>query len=160
MNKDLISGLISVIALACGFWFGGESVSMVSVTGLSVLLVLGIISSIVLRANFLRRAGMVLATISLFGIGWYLGRIETARAFNQCVEKGGLVRLSLSSYFQTRGSFPDLLSQLELSEIPGNRLLRPSLLSYAKVGTGYQLSFSDGFITHSSSESEDFLAHK
>jgi hypothetical protein len=160
MKKGILSGVVSFVALASGFWFGGDSEAIISVTGVGVLIFLCIAALVSSSARLLSRVTLVVVTFFLFGFGWYLGRAEMSSAFNQCVEDGESVRQALSSFSKVNGHFPESLRELQLSKVPGKRILHSGLLSYARRDTGYLLTFSDWLVTHSANESEGFVARK
>lgn len=101
--------------------------------------------------------GLPLAAFVTCGL---IGLADSARAFNECVEKGELVRHALADYKREHGSFPPSLDRLGMVGIPGRLTFGGSILQYRARDAAYSLSFADGVVDWSSSESAPFDAVK
>lgn len=99
------------------------------------------------------------ASLTLFGVAFFVGSLSFGRAFNECVEKGEEVRVQLREYFEKKNQYPERLSQLEGFGLCG-RIIRPTVFEYKKTNDGYILSFRDWLVEHTATEAEPFMAYK
>lgn len=80
-------------------------------------------------------------------------------AYNECIQKGEVVRKQLSEFYQINQQYPEQLSQTQSPQLC-KPIFHGSILNYHKTANGYWLSFDDGFVEHLASESTEFIAHK
>ena len=111
------------------------------------------------RAGRMMAIGAAVGIYLLFLVVWFTGSSEANVAFNDCVDNGESVRMELAKYKSLHGRYPETLDQLD-THLPGRLLLPPHLLRYERTSSGYRLGFSDFLVSHSSTESEEFMAHK
>lgn len=91
--------------------------------------------------------------LAAFITGGLLGLADSARAFNECVEGGELVRHALAVYKRETGAFPPSLDRLGMVGIPGRLTFGGSILRYRATDAAFSLTFTDGVVEWSSSES-------
>ena len=142
MWRRVLQGLVMLLALLAGFWFGGElsrTPSVLTVVAVAGSVLLGDLVGTSERWQG-RVASAALAALCFSG-GWYLAGREIDRAYAECARRGEEVRQVLRSYHDLHGAYPDSLSELHGIDLPGDRLLRGSLLEYSRTGSGYVLSF-------------------
>ena len=104
--------------------------------------------------------GVASAIVLLGAGGWYAGRVNATAAFNDCLERGEAVRVSLARFEARNGRFPQGLDRLAHRDLPGRRWLRGTVLAYRSTAQGYELSCSDWLVTHQATESTAFAAQK
>lgn len=124
----------------------------------AILLLPPIMAIAVVRQTGLRAILAVLLVI-VGAAAMQAGSTERARAFNECVERGEEVRQALKEYRQATGRYPAALSDLGRT-LPCQPALWRNLLAYAPSDRGYALSFGDGLVTFSATESALFDARK
>ncbi len=153
--------LFAALALGAGIWIGEDNSEPISAVLFIALFGGGLIAYILtpLKSARGRLISMAAAGLVLFG-GWIFGRNSAGAAFNDCVANGKSVRAALADYQVKNGTFPLHLDRLELAGLPGDRLLRASLLIYRRTPEGYELSFSDWLVTHRATETDAFTAWK
>jgi hypothetical protein len=93
-------------------------------------------------------------------LSFFIGQEERSVAFDDCVKNGEYLRKSLSEYYDAHGSYPKNLSDLKINDIPGKLFLKINICEYSSKKDSYKLGFSDWLITHSATESEEFMGHK
>jgi hypothetical protein len=100
------------------------------------------------------------AMIAVYALTFFGGQDSFGRAFNECIERGGEVRILLAEYHRSHSVYPEALNQLR-SPMPCGRISRPTILTYERTTTnGYTLGFRDWLIDHTASEEASFFAHK
>jgi hypothetical protein len=151
--------------LACfyTFWWGEAGL------GLRVLTIVLIFGAVVCAILFfaIQRYWPKLLLNSLLAVTLYvcwcgaylLGNNSFGNAYNACVSDGESVRSALQSYYQAHQAYPASLSELNI-KLPGERLLRPTLMNYSLTSLGYKLSFADLMVEFIATQSQPFQAHK
>ena len=93
-------------------------------------------------------------TISVFVViaSYLIGGVLARGAFYECENNGDDVRRLLADFHRENGRYPDDLSVLPMSRMPGERLLRDSVLRYGRTEAGYLLSYSDWAAEHRATE--------
>jgi hypothetical protein len=154
------AGLV-VAVTGIAMWFGEDPSSVVPAGVFALLFAGGMLGYLTAPHPTLPSRLFVVGTVVL-GIagGWYTGRTVVNRAFNDCVQRGESVRVSLSRFHLKHGEFPTSLDQLARGDLPGRRWLRGSILVYRPTPDGYELSFSDWLVTHRATERAPFAAQK
>lgn len=89
-------------------------------------------------------------------VAYLLGGVFARGAFQECERNADDVRRLLAEFFREHGEFPADLSQLPMSRMPGERLLRGSVLCYRQTEQGYELSYSDWAAEHRATETGDW----
>jgi len=143
-GHNLLLVFVAVLSLVAGFWFGGDlrdAISPWAIIALGVCVLLGNLLGSPTSAQ--RRALSALLVGVLFAGGWYLADREIDRGFVDCVERGNEVREALELHHRMHGAYPMSLDELVGIDLPGERILRRSLLSYTRTSKGYELSFAD-----------------
>lgn len=139
--------LVVVLAasLVAGLWFRGAEDHSVSPPAVIVL------SLCVLMADLLGppksrkgRMGAALLSGVLFAAGWYLGGRELNAALDHGARNSETVRVALEDYRERTGEYPESLDELTGFDLPGRRLLRGTVLQYARTDSGYVLWYRDG----------------
>jgi hypothetical protein len=156
--KPYYQTVLPILLLIAAFWWGegGGGIDAIMSACIAALLV-----SVVVFFTQLKRVFKVLAYLflsALFIGAFIAGQASSGRAFNECVEHGNDARAKLQAYFLAHQSYPATL--YELNQVPCNRILRASILSYQPTKQGYQLYFGDSFVSFTATESKPFEAHK
>jgi hypothetical protein len=137
--------LVWMVSFAAGFWFRGglaQAMTLWAVAALAVCVLLSdLLGSPESRTKRMAAAG--LAGV-LFATGWYFGGRELETATAECAQRVEEVRDALEDHRRVVGQFPESLDELEGIDLPGRRVLRGSLLQYARTSDGYLLWFRDG----------------
>ena len=149
-----------VTAVAWGIWCGGDltkflGISPLGIVGASALLVI----STLVHKHTMGKFFLLGGTIIAIAVGWNLGHRYALSAFNECVNRGEVVRDELARFKDRSGRYPDDLSALEMN-LPGQRLLRGNILNYQKTDKGYDIRFQDWLVTHTADEESGFCAQK
>ena len=152
-------GVALLIAAGAGFWLGGDLRPLPGPADLAVALLVTLVAGSLVASGLAARAGAGLLALLVFAGAWLGGAHEARVAFNGCVARCEEVRERLEGHRSTAGTYPDDLSELG-GNLPGDRMLRGSLLHYARQGTGYVLEFSDSFVVHTATDSEGCFARK
>ena len=152
--------LILLTATAWGIWCGGDltkflGLSFLGFIGMAILLGL---STQIFR-NKIGQISLIIGLIAATTAGTILGSGYASRAFNECVDRGELVRQELSKFNSEEGHYPNSLSELKM-DLPGQRLLRGNIFDYQKTEAGYEIKFQDWLITHVADEHSGFYAQK
>jgi hypothetical protein len=151
---------ILVTSFTWGIWCGGDLTEFlrISLAGFIGAFGLLVISTLISRTA-LGRISMAIGTIAAISMGFVLGSGYATSAFNDCANRGEVVRKELARYKDQKGRYPNDLSELEM-DLPGKRLLRGNILNYRRTEKGYDLQFQDWLITHVANESSEFFAQK
>lgn len=152
---------LSVIATGASIWLGEDLRSVIH-TGAFLLVPCSFLLGYLVTPGSSVAGRLCVACIIVLGTagGWYLGRTTATGAFNDCIARGEMIRVSLARFRTEHGGFPDDLDQLGLRDLPGERWLRGYLLAYRRTPDGYELGFSDWLVAHRATESEAFVARK
>jgi hypothetical protein len=153
--------LLTAFALLGGEWLGeGEDAPLVRLAVLGALmLAVGVTGTLIHRPRWPKGVAAGVAAALLGCVGFWAGDRIATRAFNSCVERGEEVRVALTQYRARVGHYPDSLEDLGYA-LPGNRLLRPSILVYERRGNGYVLRFGDWLVRHSATDERGWFAVK
>lgn len=160
MGRRALQGLIMVLSLGAGFWFGGaltRTPSAVAIGAAAVCVLLGDVAGGGERWE--RRVVSALLAGLCFSGGWYLAGREIDAAYAECAQRGEEVRQALKTYHDVHHAYPESLSELRGVEIPGERILRPGLLDYSRTGKGYVLSFGDTLVRNTATDQQPFFYH-
>ena len=147
-----------VLAGAVGLWFGEGLGGLPGISeGVAALRVCGIAVATVRRP--VPRIGAAVLALAVFVGSWVAGSWEAGKAYGASVDACEDIREELVRFRRMTGAFPAELSELE-HPLPGNRILRGSVLTYSREGDGYVLQISDWLVTHWASNSDSCTAHK
>ncbi len=171
--------IVTALAFLIAIWFGEENRQA---RGLAWLLYRGGLAGLFAAASafvvgipvsvyLLSRRGslsqpMVVAAFTSCAIfasaagGFAVGDRSRSRATNQCFTQGEEIRRALDRYRAVHGSYPRLLSQLPGIRLPGQRLLRGSVLEYERTSNGYNLVVEDPIMITSATETHGFVSTK
>lgn len=159
LRKFISAALLASTGLT-GFWFGEGFLPLISSWVLLALIALPLATAALAphRDSFHVRTTLMAAALLFIG-AWFAGQTNAGRAFDDCVARGEEVRLALRSYRLEQGRFPEQLDDLGI-DLPGQRLLHSTLLTYqAKVGD-YRLSFANALVEHVANARYPFLLPK
>lgn len=145
------------------FYHGGLS-GLLSAAAIFVLST-AISVHVLLRLSSWRRPWMLTAVIScalvaLSTIGFVLGDRSKSRAIHSCFDHQEDVRKALRTYHSVHGSYPASLDSLTGVQIPGDRILRGSVLNYRSTDDGYVLSVADPLMISEATETHGFISSK
>jgi len=160
-TKWCLTVALGIVVVAMGVWFGEDLTSGVPSAAILLAVVSGLL--VYLVSPYPSLAGtLCVASIVLIcaAAGWYMGRTTATSAFNDCIERGEMVRVALQQYQERHGAFPGDLSELRPFDLPGQRWFRGSLLTYRRTPSGYELNFSDWLVTHGATEAQAFASEK
>jgi hypothetical protein len=152
-----------LIGLTTITWWDGEDL-MRPLDSAALSTVLAIVCAAIMARLSARplwiRAGSALAAL-VVASGSHLWAASLAQhAFNECVVRGEDVRSALARFRHQHECYPERLTDLSETSIPGRRYLRPNLLQYRPTPSGYDAWFGDWLVTFSASEQHGFGAHK
>ena len=157
MLRKICSSLLLIATGLTGFWFGEGNVALVSTTALLAFVAMPLAAVAVAPRRDPSRVRMRLVAGALLFIGaWTAGQTSLHKAVEDCVLHGEEVRLALRAYRLQHGEFPEQLSELPV-ELPGGRLLHPSILDYQRVERDYRLSFTNAGIRYLANARYPFL---
>jgi hypothetical protein len=165
--KPYYQSLLLMLLLSLGFWWGegGGGIGALMQACIAAMIVSAVVFFIKMKLAFKALAYLCLSIVLMSA--FLFGQASNGRAFNECVAHRGEVRALLQAYFQEHQHYPPTLSALNLavssaasSKVPCNRILRSSILNYQLTKQGYQLYFSDAFVSFTATESQPFDAHK
>jgi len=158
MGRAVLLGLV-LFVIVFAFWHGEGGSPPWEIEPISGALIAAFTVAAVTRGSYSVRAIGGLVSFVLYAIAFLLGGQSFGHAYNECVEKGEVVRTQLATYRSREGHFPDRLNQLDEFDL-GGRILRATVLEYERTEMGYTLSFRDWLVEHRATESEPFAAHK
>lgn len=155
--RKFLSALLLLVTGLSGFWLGEGFVPLISTTALLAFIALPLaVAALAPRRDGFQVRVTLLAAGLLFVGGWSAGQTSAGKAFDDCLSRGEEVRLALADYRLQHGRFPARLADLAV-DLPGWRLLRPSLWSYQPREGDYRLSFSNGLVRHVANARYPFL---
>ena len=146
-------------AAGVGVWFGEGQRPLPGPPEFVVATFVALVAPAVAGSGLAQRVLVALVALLAFGGSWIAGSHEASAAFNDCVVRCEEIRDQLERYRSKSGTYPDFLSELGGS-LPGDRILRGSLLHYSRHGTGYKVEFSDWLAMHTATDSQPCSAHK
>ncbi|WP_312588743.1 hypothetical protein [Comamonas terrigena] len=160
MSKPAIASLLTVFAMALGYWLGEHHFSVLPVWQLLPVCAPAAVSFFLLRGDGGRTCALVAGCcLAATVFAWLIGSRSATAAFNQCVADGEGIRVQLAAYRQQHGHYPFQLRQLD-SDLPCQLFFPPQFLHYSANGGRYVLSFSDAFVVHRATDTEAFVASK
>ena len=152
---------LGVVGICVAVWLGEDLKSNVPSATIFLALVSGLfVYWVSPYSSLASKHGIASVVMLCVAGGWYMGRTIAISAFNDCVERGEIVRVALQQYQAQYDEFPENLRDLRLHDLPGRRWLRGTLLSYQRTLEGYELSFSDWLVTQRATETTRFVAEK
>ena len=149
---------VLVLTGLAGLWFGERLAGLPEVPELVAVLVACGAAFATVRRRLARIGAGVLALATFTG-SCLAGDWEAGRAYNAAVGECEEIRTALERYRGTTGGFPAELSELN-RRLPGNRLLRGSIIDYSRAEHGYIFTISDWLVSHVATESAPCTAHK
>ena len=93
---------------------------------------------------------------SVLVLSWIVGATDQGNAYQDCMKKGEQLRGALSQYHKIHGHYPDDLTQLGWTTLPGKRFIGSTILKYEIRKDGYKMHFSGGPTSVVATESEPF----
>lgn len=155
--RKLLSAALLVTTGLTGFWLGEGFLPLISSWVLLALIALPLATTALAphRDNFHVRTTLLAAAL-LFIAAWFAGQTTAGRAFDDCLARGEEVRLALRSYRLEQGRFPEQLDDLGI-DLPGQRLLHSTLLTYQAKEGDYRLSFANALVEHVANARYPFL---
>ncbi|MCD4689669.1 MAG: hypothetical protein K8R55_10115 [Desulfuromonadaceae bacterium] len=140
-----------------GFWLGEGFLPLISSWVLLALIGLPLATAALAprHDSFHLRTTLLAATLLFIG-AWFTGQTVAGRAFDDCLARGEEVRQALGSYRLQQGQFPQQLSDLAI-DLPGQRLLHATLLTYQPKEGDYRLSFANTLVEHVANARYPFL---
>jgi len=155
------AAFLFILATLGAFWLG-EHPRRTFLSGYEILIgiVFAIAAGLLLLnrgRNIARNAAIFLALVYCFA--FMAGVKEANLAFNDCVDNGEQAREELAKFHAIHGRYPSDLAELCV-KLPGQLILPPNTLNYARTPTGYKMYFGDWLVTHEATESDSFFAHK
>ncbi|WP_291591370.1 hypothetical protein [Comamonas sp. UBA7528] len=160
MSKPAIASLLTVFAMALGYWLGEHHFSALPVWQLLPVFALAAASFYLLRGAGVRTCALVAGCcLAATVFAWLIGSRSAAAAFNQCVADGEGIRVELAAYRQQHGHYPSHLKQLG-SNLPCQLFSPPQFLQYSAHANSYVLSFSDAFVVHRATDTQAFFSSK
>ena len=160
MSKPAIASLLTVFAMALGYWLGEHHFSALPVWQLLPVCAPAAVSFFLLRGAGVRTGALVAGCcLAATVFAWLIGSRSATAAFNQCVADGEGIRVQLAAYREQHGHYPSQLRQLD-SDLPCQLFFPPQFLHYSAHANGYVLSFSDAFVVHRATDTEAFWASK
>lgn len=155
--RKLASAALLVTTGLVGFWLGEGFLPLISSWVLLAFILLPLATAGIAphRDSFHVRFTLLAGALLFIGT-WSAGQSSAARAFEDCLAQGEKVRLALRSYRLQQGRFPEQLADLGI-DLPGRRLLHPSLLIYQPLDGDYRLSFSNSSVRHVANDRYPFL---
>jgi hypothetical protein len=142
-----------------GFWIGEGGLQLWTTLPVAAGVIGCLLVAFISPGRWRRKGltGSVSLIVYIAAVG--VGSLSFERAFNECLAKGEEVRGRLGEYQRANGRYPERLAQLH-GPTPCGRVLRPTILEYARTPDGYVLSFRDWLVEHSATGSTSFHAHK
>jgi len=118
-----------------------------------VLLSIIICGVFILKKNYYASAFVFLQLLTLGGLS-YLEKVDQREIYNKQIAQLETLRREVILYHQAHKSYPLRLEDLSLKKrMRFKSLLGKKIVYYSKSPTGFTLSMSDSFITHSGTES-------
>ncbi len=156
--RPILITVLVIVSFGVGMWVGEEG--RWSVWALGAALSCGAAGAFVAAGPSSRRLRVALLTTFFCVTGIYIGTQSFAHAFNECVQRGEELRVSLAQHYARTAQYPRSLHDLPQSSTRCERWLRGSILRYESTQAGYPLSFSDWLVSHEATDAEPFMAHK
>jgi hypothetical protein len=155
--RKFSSAFLLIATGLTGFWFGEGFLPLISSWVLLALIGLPLATAALAphHDKFHLRTTLLAATLLFIG-AWFGGQTIAARAFADCLARGEEVRLALREYRLQHGQFPQQLDDLAI-ELPGQRLLHSTLLTYQPKEGDYRLSFANTLVEHVANARYPFL---
>lgn len=139
----------ALVVIVLGDWLGEDLHGFRLQSLFMGILVVAIVPFLTSASTSLRtRAAAVASVAALYRGAFLAGTAIATCAFNACVHRGEGVRQALLAFYSQHRTYPAHLSELRLPSLPGNRLLRPSILFYQASSQTFVLEFGDPFATH------------
>ncbi len=155
--RKFASALLLAATGLIGFWLGEGFLPLISSWVLLAFIALPLATAALAphRDSFHVRITLLAAALLFIGT-WFAGQSSAGRAFDDCLARGEEVRLALRSYRLQQGRFPLQLTDLAI-DLPGQRLLHPSLMTYQAKEGDYRLSFANALVQHVANARYPFL---
>lgn len=155
--RKFASAFLLITTGLIGFWFGEDFLPLISSWVLLALIGLPLATAAVAprHDNFHLRTTLLVAALLFIG-AWFAGQTVAGRAFDDCLARGEEVRLALRNYRLQQGQFPQHLNDLAI-DLPGQRLLHSTLLTYQPKEGDYRLSFANALVEHVANSRYPFL---
>lgn len=160
-NKFADSGtifILSLIFIIFGLYRGESAIQLLPIPKIEFLAPL--LFLFFYKIKLLKRILMIIFFSMILLVSFFIGQKERSVAFNDCVKNSEYLRKSLSEYYDAHNYYPKHLSDLKINDIPGKLFLKGNICEYSPKKDSYNLEFSDWLITHSATESEEFMSHK
>ncbi len=156
LRKFLSAALLAATGLT-GFWLGEGFLPLISSWVLLALIALPLATAALAphQDSFHVRTTLMAAALLFIG-AWFAGQTTADRAFDDCLARGEEVRLALRSYRLEQGRFPQRLDDLAI-DLPGQRLLHSTLITYQPKEGDYRLSFANTLVEHVANARYPFL---
>lgn len=155
--RKFISAALLATTGVTGFWFGEGFYPLISSWVLLTLIALPLATAALAphRDSFHVRTTLLTAALLFIG-AWFAGQTTAGRAFDECLTRGEEIRLALRHYRLEQGRFPQQLKDLGV-ELPGQRLLHSTLLTYQPKEGDYRLSFANALVEYAANSRYPFL---
>lgn len=139
--------LIAALASAgAAFLFGVALGERGELGAVQYIFLAGIPIAIIVIARFARRARVEVLWIgTALVLGLIVGQQAFARAYDDCVARGHVVREAIEAWHKKHGDYPPRLASLALTDPPCGCLLRKTILHYFQNDRGYRLWFTNDF---------------
>ena len=161
VTQRLSLATVALVATVVSVWLGEDlksSFQNLVLFGV-VALCSGVLAALLCRPAWKRGIAAAVGVGALAVSGFWVGDRIALRAFNSCVDHGDEIRSALELFKVRTGHYPDSLAELG-QELPGERLLRRSILIYRRQGAGYVLSFADWLTEHTATDATGWDVRK
>lgn len=156
LRKFASAALLAATGLT-GFWLGEGYLPLISSWVLLALIGLPLATAALAPHQDSFHVRITLLAAALLFIGaWFAGQTAAGRAFDDCLARGEEVRLALRNYRLEQGQFPQQLEDLTI-DLPGQRLLHSTLLTYQPKEGDYRLSFANALVEYVANARYPFL---
>jgi hypothetical protein len=142
--RRVVLALVLALAAVSGFWFRGANDRSLSLATV-VVLALCVLAADLLGPPTNRNGRIATALLAgaLFAVGWHFGGRDLESALSDAARNSEAVRSALEDHRLATGGYPHHLDELQGVDIPGRRLLRGTVLRYARTRDGYVLWYDD-----------------